>query len=174
MSEDASPLRGLVSRFPRPGRLEAILLRPDRGAPIQSVDKAEVFTGRGLAGDRSVQRATGGKRQVTLIQSEHLATIAALMGLDELDPARLRRNLVVSRLNLLACRGLFPGQNLVLRIGDGVILEVSGPCEPCSRMETELGAGGYNALRGHGGVTARVLQGGAIQVGDLVTCEEAC
>lgn len=141
MSEDASPLRRLVSRFPRPGRLEAILLRPDRGAPIQS---------------------------------EHLATIAALMGLDELDPARLRRNLVVSRLNLLACRGLFPGQYLVLRIGDGVILEVSGPCEPCSRMETELGAGGYNALRGHGGVTARVLQGGAIQVGDPVTCEEAC
>jgi MOSC domain-containing protein YiiM len=178
MRDDASTaaptLRALTSRFPRAGRLDAVLLRPARRGTIESVDQVEALVARGLAGDRSAAYSPAGplgsKRQVTLVQAEHLPVIAALAGLAAVDPLALRRNLVISGLNLLATRALFKDQPLLLRIGADVLLEVTGPCEPCSRMEEALGPGAYNAMRGHGGVTARVLAGGLLTVGDAVRC----
>ena len=76
-------------------------------------------------------------------------------------PATLRRNLVVSGLPLVALKGRR------FRIGEAVF-EGTGDCDPCSRMEAALGPGGYNAMRGHGGLCARVLQGGRISLGDDV------
>lgn len=129
---------------------------------------------RGLIGDRSSLRASsrpgGSNRQVSLIQSEHLPVIAALLGVDRVDPLLLRRNLLVSGINLVATRSLFKDRPLRLRIGE-VLLEVSGPCDPCSSMEAALGVGAYNAMRGHGGITARILQGGVLQLGAVVSCE---
>jgi MOSC domain-containing protein YiiM len=165
-------LRDLVQRFSAEGRVEAIVLRPARGQAAQQVPEAMAEPGRGLLGDRrsATHRADAAarKRELTLIQAEHLPLLAQWCAQASLDPARLRRNLVVSGLNLLSLRSPFAGLRLTWQLGESATLEVTGPCDPCSRMEQELGVGGYNAMRGHGGVTARLLSAGRVRVGDPV------
>jgi MOSC domain-containing protein YiiM len=127
---------------------------------VRVVAEAMAKAGLGLVGDHY---KSGGKgtRQVTLTQAEHLPVIAALLGCRGLDPGMLRRNLVVSGINLLALNGMR------FRIGSA-LLEGTGLCHPCSRMEEVLGEGGYNAMRGHGGLTARILEGGVLRLDDPV------
>jgi len=149
-------LSEMMARHARVGRLDWIGLRAERYAPIDVVQDVHIDE-TGLVGDHG----RTGKRAVTLIQAEHLPVIAAFAGKAEVTPQELRRNLVVSGLNLLALRKGF------LQIGDAV-LEIHGPCPPCSRMEKILGAGGYNAMRGHGGWYASVAQTARIAVGDQV------
>lgn len=159
-----SELYRLMSQFPRGGRVEWIGLRPARDVPMREVDEVDAQAGGGLAGDRYA--GGSGNRGITLIQAEHLPAIAALSGLASVPPALLRRNIVVSGIPLIALR------DRRFRIGD-VLLEGVDACDPCSRMEAALGAGGYNAMRGHGGLCARILEGGRFRVGDAVTWVEA-
>jgi MOSC domain-containing protein YiiM len=139
--------------------VEWIGLRPKRDVPMQAVEEALAQTGIGLVGDRYA--GGSGKRGVTLIQAEHLPAIAALAGRDALDPALLRRNVVVSGLPLVALKGRR------FRLGEA-LLEGTEDCDPCSRMEDALGPGGYNAMRNHGGLCARILEGGRIRRGDAL------
>lgn len=160
---DEETLAGLREHFPRAGRVEWIGVRPQRRAPVETVDAVQAVAGQGLTGDRYHSR-NAGKRQVTLIQREHLPVIAGLAGRESVDPADLRRNIVVSGINLLALR------ERRLRLGP-VLLELTVPCHPCSRMEEVLGEGGYNAMRGHGGMCARILESGVIRLGDAARAE---
>lgn len=145
------------------GRVEAIIVRGSPREPARSVAATAAIAGIGLADDRLGQRGEAelSTRQVTLIQSEHLSVIAQLARAGAVDAVALRRNLVVSGINLLALK------NARLHVGEA-LLEIVGPCQPCSRMEEAIGPGGYAAMRGHGGMTARVLVGGPIRVGDPV------
>ena len=149
-------------------------MRPDRDVTAVSVRSSLAVEGRGLDGDRSARGARSGhKRQVTLVQAEHLPVIAAFLGRANVDPGLLRRNVVVSGINLVAVRSLFQEQEIRMVIDDTVVLAMTGPCDPCSRMEAALGAGGWNAMRGHGGMTARIEVGGAFGVGDTVAIRVA-
>ena len=159
MLTPGSPLARLLDGPVRPGVVRWIGLRPARRAAMQAVDEAELMVEAGLAGDRYAGRS--GSRQVTLIAVEHLRDIGAWLGTAPAAPETLRRNLVTEGINLLALK------ERRLRVG-GALLEVTGECHPCSRMEETLGPGGYNAVRGHGGLTARVLEGGAVRLGDAV------
>ena len=144
----------------RPGLVTWIGLRTARDGPIVTSDFALLVAARGIEGDR-YQTSRDGARQVTLIAVESLAAIASFLGFDRLEPATLRRNFVTSGINLLGLKGRR------FRLG-GALLEYSGDCAPCSRVEASLGPGGYNAVRGHGGITARIIEGGKVHIGDAV------
>ena len=154
-------IKDLFDVFPRPGRVEWLGIRPERRESVVVVDAIEVSEKKGILGDH--YSGQSGSRHVTLIQAEHLPVVASLTGREVLDPGLVRRNIVVSGLNLLALK------DQKIQIGDEVVLEITGQCHPCSKMETALGPGGYNAMRGHGGMTAKVIQTGMIRVGDKVS-----
>jgi MOSC domain-containing protein YiiM len=94
----------LLSSVPRSGTVEWLGVRPGRREPVVVVDAVEAREGHGLTGDR-FRGGAASKRQVTLIQAEHLSVIAKLLGQERVDPALLRRNIVVAGINLLALNG---------------------------------------------------------------------
>lgn len=153
-------LTDLLATLPETGTVCWIGVRPARRMPPNIVEVVEARVGDGLTGDRFSGTAES-KRQVTLMQAEHLEVMSQLLRRDAIDPALLRRNIVVGGINLLALNGA------LFRIG-GAVFEGTGGCHPCSRMEEALGPGGYNAMRGHGGITAKVIEGGVIRLGDEV------
>lgn len=155
-----SDLKRLLASLPREGRVEWIGLRPRYRGEVVARQRVEAVADHGLEGDHSAARP-GGKRQVTLIQAEHLPAVSALLGGTATAPELLRRNILVSGINLLALA------HRRFRVGEA-LLEGTGYCHPCRRMEENLGSGGFNAMRGHGGITARVIAGGTIEVGSPV------
>ncbi|WP_170772408.1 MOSC domain-containing protein [Ruegeria lacuscaerulensis] len=149
-------LAALIAGWAKPGRLEWIGLRPDRRVEVQPVD-AVMISADGLDGDR----ARAGKRAVTLIQQEHLVAIGSYLGQGPVTPEVLRRNVVVSGINLAALKGR------EVQVGEA-ILRFTVICAPCSRMEEAFGKGGYSAVRGHGGWCAEVVKPGWVRLGDVV------
>ena len=153
-------IKDLLNFLPQHGTVEWIGLRPYRKAELEVVDHVEVSVENGFKDDHYSKKY--GDRMVTLIQLEHLESVSKILKIKEIDPKLSRRNIVVSGINLLALH------NRKFHLGDEVILQGTGYCHPCSRMEQNLGAGGYNAMRGHGGITAKIIAGGIISLGDIV------
>ena len=117
----------------------------------------------GLQGDyRGALKPGRNKRQVTLMAADRWAD--ALRDLGTFVPWEQRRvNLLVDGLDLEATEGA------TIRFPGGVVLRVTGECDPCSRME-EVAPGLKAALLPHwrGGVLTRVIAGGTLAVGDDV------
>jgi len=152
MSQRKSPLDKYLGTLAT-GKVQWIGVRPRRREPLQSLSRAQAVADLGLEGDHRMTKTPGSGRQVTLISQEFITQIATHLGLVDLDPARLRRNIVVSGLNLNA-------------------LEATQLCHPCARMESELGPGGVIAMFGYGGLCAKVVQSGAIECGAPVRLEQ--
>jgi len=157
MMNPGTPLRAMMDRQAQDGRVHWIGLRPARRAEVAAVEAVEI-TRDGLVGDHWTR---GGPRAATLIQWEHLPVIGAFLGRDMPEPELLRRNIAVSGINLMGLR------RRTFLIGD-VVMRGTGICAPCSRMEQNLGPGGYSAVRHHGGIGAEVIAPGHIRLGDPV------
>lgn len=160
MNKEDKSIEKMISTLPQKGRVEWIGLRTERKGEVKVVKSADAEKGKGLEGDRTFY-LNSQKRQVTLIQAEHVSSLPSILNTEFVDPKLLRRNIIVSGINLLALKGK------QFKIGNA-IFETTGECPPCSRMEENLGDGGYNAMRGHGGITANVIESGDIKIGDPV------
>jgi MOSC domain-containing protein YiiM len=152
-----SPLARVLAAPMRAGVVTWIGLRPERRQACAAVPETDLNPEDGLVGDHGHSRT----RQVTVISAEHLAAVAGYLRREALDPALVRRNVVVRGVNMHALKGR------TFTLGTAVLL-ATGECHPCSRMEDVLGVGGYNAVRGHGGITARVLMAGQVRIGDAL------
>ena len=151
-------IKELLNILPQRGKVMSLTIRSKRRISPEYLTEVMVNKGSGLEGDHF--QSKNNKREVTLIQAEHLSVVASILQKD--IPHHLtRRNILVSGINLLALKGKY------FQIGEAVF-EGTGECHPCSRMEENFGPGGYNTMRGHGGITARIIQSGKIVIGDPV------
>lgn len=157
-------LAELLAEVPQRGRVRWLGVRPQSREAMLEPEAVEARREAGLTGDHA-RPGPRNARQVTLIQWEHLAVVSALLG-REITPADLRRNIAVSGINLFSLKGRR------FRIGRA-LLETTGWCQPCARLEQRLGRGTFQAMRGHGGITARVIEGGIIRLDDEVRVEPA-
>ncbi len=139
------------------GTVKAIHMAPGYGKPVEPVDWVEVVEGKGLRGDRYF----GTRRQVTVVATGELEKAAAELGRDSIAEGATRRNITVEAEALPRSHGAR------IEIGD-VVLEVWRDCAPCEVMETAVGPGARAALSDRAGVSATVVEGGVISVGDPV------
>jgi MOSC domain-containing protein YiiM len=142
------------------GTVEWISVRPEPKAAVRPVQDVFADVSTGLEGDHD----TKPHRQVTLISREALEGVARALNRSSVDPAATRRNILISGFDL----NLDEGTQIAV---GGALLEITGPCLPCSRMDENLGDGGRAAMKDAGGLTARILRSGLIRVGDPVSPE---
>lgn len=149
------------------GRLLGIARKPRSGAPVETIARATVCAERGIHGDHrgAVKPGGSGRRQVTVLALAGWEAALRDIGAPPVAWSARRANLLVDGVPLPRD----PGARL--RIGE-VVLEGTGETWPCHRME-EVAPGLKAALTPdwRGGVTTRVLAGGALAIGDEVTVE---
>jgi MOSC domain-containing protein YiiM len=158
MTQRPNPLNAYLGHLGA-ATIEWIGVRPRRREPLVAVTDAEAVADLGLRGDHRMTKTPGSGRQVTFISREFVSQIEQHLAKSDLDPAVLRRNIVVSGINLNALR------RQRFWLGEA-LFEATQLCHPCARMEAELGPGGVVAMMGYGGLCAKVLQTGQIAIGD--------
>ena len=148
------------------GRLDHIHITPAKSQPMRRLDEARLVAGHGIEGDRyllgtgTYSVKPGEDRQVTLIESEMLARVAADFG-HEIAPHEHRRNLQVTGV---------PLQHLVgqrFRVG-GCLIEGVRINQPCKYLNLMLKRDVYMALWNRSGLNCRIIEGGTIRPGDLL------
>ncbi len=134
------------------GTIVSLQVCPASRAPMEIKPSVRALEDQGLEGDRHGK--LGGPRQVLLMDEETLAAF-------QLAPGAVKENITTRG---LALKTLSPGTRL--QVG-GAVLEISGDCNPCSRMD-EIRPGLRAELQGQRGVLARVITSGDLRVGDAI------
>tara|TARA_X000001036_G_scaffold440100_1_gene494426 strand:+ start:4846 stop:5325 length:480 start_codon:yes stop_codon:yes gene_type:complete len=149
------------------GKLEWIGVRESKGN-VRSINSVFAIEELGLEGDKITLKSSK-KRQVTLMQMEHISVILSLAQEDNLDKINkiqyyFKRNLLISKYNIQNLKGKY------FSIGDAKFFG-TGDCKPCKKIENLLGKRVLDAMQGMGGITAIVVESGMIKVNDKLNLE---
>lgn len=140
------------------GRLIGIARREMKRAPMDTLDRADISTETGVAGD---SRGKPGDRQVTILSAKAWREACDELG-QEVDWTTRRSNLFVDDIDLPKAAGC------TIAIGD-VRLRTTMEIAPCSRMDEQLdGLTAVLQADWRGGIGCEVLEGGVVSVGDAV------
>lgn len=150
-----------------PGRLIGIARKDRPHGPMEVLDHVAIGLDSGVRGDYrgAIRPGKSNRRQVTILMAEDWTTALDQLG----TPVSWEQR----RANLLVEGIVLPRETGVrVRIGQAV-LEITGECDPCRRMDT-VADGLQLALRPEwrGGRTCRVIEEGAIKLGDEVKVED--
>jgi MOSC domain-containing protein YiiM len=148
------------------GFVEGIFLSPAAGAQMEGVQAATALEGCGLENDRYCAGTGHWSRfgracEVTFIAAEDLDDIERETGVG-VKSGEHRRNVVTRGASLKALRR---GERF--RAGE-VVFEYRGPRSVCRYVERLTEPGMTEALKGRGGVCAKVLGNGTVRVGDEI------
>ena len=139
------------------GSVVSMRLNVGSRKPMKEVDSARVITGQGIEGDRHLKEdGSRSRRQILLMDRETLGDFS-------LDDGIIRENITVVGMDFAS---LEAGDRV--SIGEDVVLEITGECEPCARMD-EIRSGLQHELDGRRGMLAYAENGGLISVGDVIS-----
>jgi MOSC domain-containing protein YiiM len=130
--------------------------QPPGEAPMIEADSVECVAGKGLRGDRFFGYKEDYKGQVTFFSLEVYERLCERLGIAHRDPSVFRRNIIVRGVDLNALIGV------VFEV-QGVRFEGTQEASPCHWMNHAFAEGAEEALKGHGGLRARVLSDGVLR-----------
>jgi MOSC domain-containing protein YiiM len=147
------------------GVVEGIYVTGEGSAAMERVEEVRTIEGRGIEGDRYCEGTGywtnyGDVCEVTLISSEDLEHIERELGIS-VGNGEHRRNIVTRGVNLKDLRGKR------FRIGE-TVLEYNRPRPPCRHVQDLTEPGMTKALKGRGGICARIVEAGTIRVHDTI------
>ena len=146
--------------------MEGIFLAPGGGAQMKGVEVVTALKGCGLEGDRYCVGTGHWSRfgrvcEVTFIAAEDLDDIERETGVS-VKNGEHRRNVVSRGISLKTLRR---GERF--RVGEGVF-DYRGPRSVCRHVERLTEPGMTQALKGRGGICARVIESGTVRTGDEI------
>ncbi len=127
--------------------------------PLVEVKEVECVSGRGLRGDRFFDYQEDYKGQVTFFSMEVFEKLCAHFSINDKSAGVLRRNIIVSGVDLLS----LIGKNFEIQ---GVKLHGTQHCAPCNWMNVAFAPGAQEFLTENAGLRAKILSDGKITVGD--------
>lgn len=124
--------------------------------PIVAADEVECVAGRGIRGDRFFDYQENYKGQITFFAMEVLEALRRELQLPDAPPQATRRNAFLRGVDL----NTLVGKQFEVQ---GVRFEGVEECKPCHWMNSALGAGAEDWLRGRAGLRCRILSDGVLR-----------